>query len=236
MNANQSKHQGSNQPSGANAGRDASNFNIPGNGNVINFGNMGASQPESPKKPPSKIDSTIIVALIGVVGVIASAVLASPLIEKWLFPTPTPTATPLSSPPTSPLPSAADPVGATFTPGVTLLLPTPTFTATLTPAPGDTMFASLQASMDEGKAPLNVNFDARSSYIRFADGTTATCGDSLLCSFTFAVYLNGKTQITVDNKSGLYSHTFSGKGQYFVTLYVCRGNTCDDDGVGVNVR
>ncbi|MBV6395337.1 MAG: hypothetical protein HFACDABA_00913 [Anaerolineales bacterium] len=90
--------------------------------------------------------------------------------------------------------------------------------------------------MTEGKAPLNVNFDARASTFRFANGAAVPCGDSLLCSFTFTVYFNSKAQVTVDNKSGVYSHPFNTKGEYFVTLYVCRGTVCDDDGLVVTIR
>ena len=249
MTTNNSQPSNSNESGDVKAGRDASNISINGSGNTINVNETGGVQSKSSKKRASrkaqkrkgsnKLNPTIVVALIVLLGTIITAVLSSPLIEKLLFPTPEPSPTPAANVTETPFLPVTN---TAVIPSETAL---PVFTLTLTPdssatpadtGPVDKMIVALQASATDGKAPLKVNFDARSSYYQFADGTTAFCGDGNLCSFTFAIYLNGHSLIQEDNKSGVFSYTFGGKGEYFVTLYVCRGTTCDDDGVEVNVR
>jgi hypothetical protein len=126
----------------------------------------------------------------------------------------------------------------TFTPTLTLTS-TPENTATASPSPepkANKMTALLQSSDDEGKAPLKVNFDARASYVQFSDGSTPSCGNNSFCSYDFSIYHNSKLVEKRGNNTGMLSYAFGTKGQYFITVYVCRGNACDDDGVTVNVK
>lgn len=187
-----------------------------------------------PRKPSSKWETAIVVALIALVGTIVTVV--APLIDKRIpTSTPAPSFTPVAGPTDTLAALMTNTAEATLTVWPTLtptIPPTSSAVATLPSA----MTASLRANMTEGKAPLNVNFDARGSSYRFADGTTVSCGEGFLCTFTFAVYFNSKAQVTVDNRSGVYSHSFNTKGEYFVSLYVCRDTACDDDGILITVR
>jgi hypothetical protein len=114
----------------------------------------------------------------------------------------------------------------------------PTFTPTVdgTPATAGQMSVTLQSSLEEGKAPLKVNFDARSAYVKLADGSPSACGTNRFCSYEFTIHCDGRFVTKVNNNDGLLSYTFGAKGKYFVTVYVCRGEACASDGVTVNVR
>jgi hypothetical protein len=90
--------------------------------------------------------------------------------------------------------------------------------------------------MLEGKAPLKVNFNARTSYAQFADGSIVACGATWLCDYTFTIYRDSKLVDTIKNNEGFLSYTFGGKGQYIVGVCVCRGEACNDDGVTINAR
>jgi hypothetical protein len=105
-----------------------------------------------------------------------------------------------------------------------------------TPEQDARMTVVLQVSDDDGKAPLNVNFDARASFITFADGRTSTCGTNRFCSYNFSVYCSGECVESIGNNDGVFSYTFGAKGTYFVAVYVCRGDVCEDDGMTITVR
>ena len=226
---------------------------ISGNGNVVN---VGGGKPvkrrrRKAKPTPKKVNwsnPTIIVAVIGAVATIIAALLNSPLIIGQKEPTSTPTSssTPtdsatatdyVTSPPiivvvtsTEVTPSASP----TFT-----LTPTLENTATASPSPEPEiaqMAAILQSTIDNGKAPLKVNFDARSSYVKFTDGSMAACGNNRFCSYVFAIYRDGNLVEKISNNNGLLSYTFGAKGKYWVTVYVCRGESCEDDGVEIAVK
>jgi hypothetical protein len=123
--------------------------------------------------------------------------------------------------------------------------PTPTFpptlenTATISPSPeskAGEMTAVLQSNVDEGKAPLKINFNARSSCVKFADGSLSACGNNRFCSYEFAIYRDGTLVEKISNNDGILSYTFGSKGKYWATVYVCRGEACQDDGVTVTVK
>jgi hypothetical protein len=38
------------------------------------------------------------------------------------------------------------------------------------------------------------------------------------------------------NNNGTLSYTCGSRGEYFVTVYICRGGACNDDGVTVEVK
>lgn len=242
-------------------GRDVSgSIFIAGNGNTINAGESGKREEPTPKKKRSraarkkkttkrKLNTPIIVALIGAVSVIVAAWLGSPIIGR-LFPTPAPSSTPtptvyVSETPTLPqatlesetpiLPQAPlESVTPTF---VFTDIPLPTFTASPPPDEAEEeMTVVFFGNPLDGKVPLRVNFNARESFVTFPDGSTIACGTTRLCDYTFKVVLNGTTVATDSNTDGLYSYKFGKKGQYIVMVTVCRDETCGGSRVTVNVR
>ena len=211
-----------------------------------------AVEPESLPLPDTKIKRTSFglknkyaIAVVAALLVLIFAVLLnSPLFESRAEPTPTMTAT------LTPTQSATATKYSTSTPIVVVvtstevtptftLTPTPENTATASPSPEPeigTMMVVLQSSVDEGKAPLKVNFDARTSYVAFADGSSSGCGMNRFCSYDFTVYRDSRFVEKISNNTGTLSYTFPARGTYFVTVYVCRGQACEDDGVTVNVK
>lgn len=194
-------------------------------------------EPDNEKR---RVDPTVLVALIGTIGAIIVALLNSPLLEKLFLPAPTPTLTMTVSPNTPWLLEYS--THAPIVVQVTRTWETPAAPPTLTPTAGSTpatagqMFVALQSSLDEGKAPLKVNFDARSAYVKLADGSLSDCGTNRFCSYEFTIQCESNFVTKVNNTDGLLSYTFGSKGKYFVTVYVCRGEACAADGLTVNVR
>jgi len=232
---------------------------ISGSGNVITVaGEKAVKKPRRKAKArkTNKPSTTVIAALIGLAGTIIAALLNSPLVTNYVEPTRTPTPT-ISLTPTdfatateyltstpiivvvtsTEMPPTASPT-FTHTPTSTL---TPTLENTVTASPSlapviDTMTVVLQSSVDEGRAPLKVTFDARSSYVKFSTGSLVPCGNNHFCSYIFAIYRDSKFLEKISNNNGMLYYTLNGKGQYFVTVYVCRGIACNDDGLTVNVK
>jgi len=179
---------------------------------------------------------------------IFAVLLNSPLFESRAEPTPTPTPTSTqteSATATEYLTSTPIFVVVTSTKGTLTASPTFTLTPTLentataSPSPEPeiaTMTVVLQSTVDEGKAPLRVTFDARTSYVKFADGSMAACENNRFCSYVFAIYRDGNLVEKINNNNGTLSYTFSAKGKYWATVYVCRGEACEDDGLEVNVK
>jgi hypothetical protein len=83
---------------------------------------------------------------------------------------------------------------------------------------------------------LKVNFDARESYVQFADGSISRCGNGTFCSYVFTIYRDSKLVDKFINNSGALSYTCGSRGEYFVTVYICRGNACNDDGITVEAK
>jgi len=236
-----------------NVGKDVSDsVIINGSGNVVNVG-----EKKSPKKAPrkgkpkktKKPDVAIIVAVISVIGTIVAALLNSPLLQKWT--TLTPTSFPTMSMTPVEILTATEYLTATplivivtstelpITPPTLTFTPTLEDTAAVSPSPESgisKMTALLQATTLEGRAPLMVNFDARTSYVQFSMGNIVPCGNNNFCSYVFAIYRDSKFVERISNNEGMLSYTFGGKGKYFVTVYTCRGEACNDDGVTINVK
>lgn len=186
--------------------------------------------------------AAIVVAIVGCIATISVALLDSPLIPR-LFPL-TPTQA-VESPTFTQVPTVF-PTDTPFFTATSQPTSMPTFTPaeqlpTASPSPTVEMAASrlvaiLTPSIEEGKSPLPVNFNARGSYIQFADGSVATCGATNFCTFTWAIYRDQKRELAPFQGQGTFSYTFSGKGIYSVTVYVCRADICADDGVVVTVK
>lgn len=187
-----------------------------------------------------------MVAIISAIATIVAAFLSSPLIENWFANNPTPTATVASTETTiftaSVLPSQTpSPITILINTVTSTVAPLPPLinTATASPSPEpktNKMDAILVANLLEGKAPLNVNLDARASFVQFTDGSVAECGNSQFCSFTFTIIPVGQPADTIHKLEGSLSYKFSRKGEYIVAVYVCRGDACDEDSVVVSVR
>ena len=92
------------------------------------------------------------------------------------------------------------------------------------------MDVQLVADITSVKAPLNVHFDARSSFFRDAQGDIFNCG---VCNYTWYVYNSDFTVINDPKRSsnGTFSFKF-GRGDYRVVVKVCRGQGETDCGYG----
>jgi hypothetical protein len=196
--------------------------------------------------------AVVLVAVIGCFSTVIVSLLNSPVASN-LFPaksTPTFTQVMLSDTPTlvgiliSDTPTNTELPPVTFTdtpPAVDTPLPSASSDSALLQQPteealGSKMIVVLTSSLDEGKSPLPVNFIAKNSYVLFADGSVASCSTANFCTFTWAVYRDLKQVVAPFKGKSSFSYTLSGKGQYSVTVYVCRGTVCEDDGVVVIVK
>lgn len=198
----------------------------------------GEAPPETSKKDTTVTvaliaqTAGIVIAIIGCVSAVLVALLNSPLIPHLVPPTSTPalvSETPIST--LIPLATAETPFAETAPPSTE----TPIQVPTVEPA-ASTMTVILTASLTEGGSPLPVNFNARDTFVQFADGSVLACGTTSFCTYTWAVYRNQKQVVAPFQGAGTFSYTFSGKGQYSVTVYVCRTTICADDGVVVTVK
>jgi hypothetical protein len=99
------------------------------------------------------------------------------------------------------------------------------------------MDVQLYADKADGKHPLKVNLDARSSFFIDANGTTFNCG---VCTYTWYVY-QGTTLLNKPERSnnGLFNYRFGNAGDYKVVVQVCRGpgeTDCASDAEIITVR
>jgi hypothetical protein len=212
---------------------------------------MPSSKSSVSKKPG--LEATVISAIIVTVGTILVAFLAFPpfvnlLNSKW-NPTPIPTATATITPP--PNGTTSSPTETPFNPFYTesappspisiateALLPTSTFTV---PSPtvitqSEVMRPELTASSNSIKSGGKVNFNARNSSVIFTDGTIYTCVNYRLCSFAWTIYHQDTGTRTVIVNDGSFTHAFSKKGKYTVTINVCRGESCGFTSTIIEVR
>ncbi len=213
-----------------------------------------------PDKKEEKISFVLkknyVMALVGLLVLVFAAWLISPWRAGKPEPTPTPTPTATSMPTSTLTPTematateyptstqtilvvTSTEVSPTPSPSPTMTFtPTPENTASPSPEPKvDKMTAILQTNVLQGKSPLKVNFDARESYVQFASGDISRCGNGTFCSYVFTIYRDSKLMDKFINNNGTLSYTCGSRGEYFVTVYICRGNACNDDGVTVEVK
>ena len=125
----------------------------------------------------------------------------------------------------------------TLTPSATntvFVTATPTETITLIPRP--LLIVVLTATKTSGRAPVKVKFDARDTYLTDYDGKRYVCRDGA-CYYNWKVYLRDE-QIgrAVNNSGGTFDYSFTKKGTYRVTVWICRGrNEIDCNGSGIQV-
>ena len=175
----------------------------------------------------------IIVAVLGLIGVIITAVLNFPPVQDSFRHTATSSATLI--PPTITVPSVS-PTGI-IKPATSILLSAiPSTIPNATEPIAEKMNVALASSLDGGKSPLLVNFTAKDSSIRFSDNHVSVCSASRACTYVWAIYLNGKAIVKPTEGGESFNYTFMRKGSYLVTVYVCRGTTCADDGITIDIR
>jgi hypothetical protein len=93
------------------------------------------------------------------------------------------------------------------------------------------MFVTLLANQTAGRAPLTVKFDARSSYLRAADGTIFECSKGA-CRYSWDISSNGPKITKPDTSGGTLEFRFEKKGIYSISVYICHGATNPTCGSG----
>lgn len=194
--------------------------------------------------------ATVMVAIIGLIGTLISQLFDfGPFLS--LFATTTPTLIRINSPMADDTP--------TKTPAFVFSEPTNTFTSpptespsftvtateippatwTVTPTPPVGMDVQLITDITSGSSPLTVNFDARGSFLRDANGMIYKCGGGP-CNYTWYVYKDGNLAYQSDRGgNGTFKYKFGRSGDYRVIVRVCRGQAdsdCAYDGEGISVR
>lgn len=161
---------------------------------------------------------TVLVALIGLAGVIAGLKANStptPPFQPSQVNTPTLTAT-------VSIPDIQTPI-ITATQLEVALTP-PTITPT-TANVGFGMHVVLTANQTSGIRPLDVRFDARGSYFIAPDGMQFNCG---ACQYTWEIRKDGATIFGPREEDGSFTYKFQDRGTYYVSVYVCRTGSVTD--------
>lgn len=184
----------------------------------------------------TKPDATIIVAIIGILGTLATVIFAFPPFIRWVdsvwFPSPTSTVTiavPAAAATETLLPPATDN-------GTPFAFPVETSIPTFTPIP-PRMVVVTWANKYAGDVPLTVKFSAEDSYMEFSDGSRAYCTPST-CTFVWSVFnvtLNGVVA-TPQSWRESFTYTFYKEGLYYVKVTVCQGGVCADGQIQVEGR
>ena len=193
------------------------------------------SKSNSSENNKYRLEPTVLVALIAAIVSITVAVLSSPLLIKmWEMkltssPVVSTSATPASAITETVAPLSSDTLApfATniFAPSASPSLPdtlTPIIISTDTPS-SPRILVSLFADIVSGRSPLDVKFDARSSYLLTPDGIQHPCQTGA-CHYAWIAYLRSQQPGRPNTDSGgTFHHTFSDKGSYIVTVQVCWG-------------
>lgn len=205
------------------------------------------SKPTPQEEPVLKIAKinllgVIITGILTLVGLIVTALLAPIALEYFrhainTVPTPIEENTAIFTP----LPSES--------PAATLAFPsTPSMTETFTPPPTDiptttikfeseTMTVMLNSSTNSGKIPLQVNFNAKDSFVTFTNGTTSSCvNNPNACTFTWTISREGKVIYGPEQGNAGFSFNFQKRGNHTVVVYICRGNACSFGVATVEVK
>jgi hypothetical protein len=179
---------------------------------------------------------TITVSVLACIATVLGTILAFPPVLKYFQDTPTPTMLPLLTLTSIPPFLSNDPPNMTATPFFIPNAGSPVPLPPSTESPAQKMIAFLNANATYGKAPLQVNMNAQNSYVQLANGSILPCGQFHLCDYVWTVYRDGKSVGKPVVGDGVYDYTFTRKGEYFVTVYVCRGSVCEDDGITIEVK
>lgn len=168
---------------------------------------------------------TVAVAIIGLIGTLAG-VWAS--IKATDAPPPVPEAIPAFTA------SATLSESPTQVPAYTesIVIPFTTITTTPTSSSG-IMYVILTANQTRGRPPLDVTLDARDSYFISTDGIRFECG---ACNYTWRIRTGGVDIYGPEKTDGRLQYIFGGRGNYFVSVYVCRsGSDTDCGGSGTQI-
>jgi hypothetical protein len=108
----------------------------------------------------------------------------------------------------------------------------------VTPMPRPILFVVLTATKTSGRATLRVKFDARDTYLTDYDGKRYVCRDGA-CYYSWKVYLdNEQIGRAVNNSGGTFDYSFTRRGIYRVTVWICRGRDgidCNGSGIQITV-
>lgn len=185
------------------------------------------------------LDPTIVVALIGLVGTITVTLLNLQAIQTWWDNRLNATAVPVM--PTG-IVDTSNPISSETPTEIPVIDPAPLITETSFPSETPTLIslatmnAGLVYNYATGKPPLQVTFNAHSSYLSFPDGTTETCEFSNVCSYTWEVRQGSTPIYGPATSEGKFAYTFQNSGEYTVVVTVCRGSICNYAAAGINVR
>jgi len=215
----------------------------------------GKNQKETTPKPQKQSEDPQVRAArinqMGAVAIVLITVLIAPLVfrlmderneEEEHNQTPLATEVFVSTPSYTPTFNIDDPlptstefptqVSFTNTPPVSII-PPPSLTAT---SVSEVMNVVLTFSASEGKAPFPVNFSAKNSYLNQTDGTTLSCIEKNVCSYSWEVRTGGTPIYGSTTEGSVFSYKFEKKGEYVVIVFVCRGKACSYSSVSITAR
>ena len=187
-----------------------------------------ATENKNPTSSSNKIDPTVLVAIIGLVGTIVGLLLAFPPFQRVFDPKSTATIEPTHA--TVTVESIATETHTLVITETFTLVPA-TETASVTPQPQLPvgMQVSLVANQTRGKIPLKVRLNTKDSFFRDPSGTVFPCG---ACNYTWQVRTRGNIIFGPQEGQATFEYTFRDRGTYFVTIVICRNqsNDCGSSG------
>lgn len=186
-----------------------------------------ATENKTPTSSTNKIDPTVLVALIGLVGTIVGVLLAFPPFQRVFEPKPTATTEPTLTITVEPI--FTETYTPMFTETFTLVPATETASVTSEPQLPIGMQVSLIANQTRGKVPLKVRLNTKDSFFRDHSGAVFPCG---ACNYTWQVRTGGNILFGPQKGEATFEYTFRDRGTYFVTVVVCRNqsNDCGSSG------
>lgn len=187
--------------------------------------------PGKRNKNKKGLDPTVWVAIVTLIGTIVVALLNYKPIEAWWNARLNATNTPALAVETVESPTSSPPAETLVIEPTIIFTETPTLIAAI-----GKMNAQLVYNYATGNPPLNVTFNAHSSYLSFPDGTIQDCVFKNVCSYTWDVRQGSTPIYGPETGGGMFSYTFQKSGDYTVVVYVCRGGICNFTAANVNVR
>ncbi len=193
------------------------------------------------KNRKSRLEPSVITALIAASVSITVALLSFPPIVRYFTSEPTLTMWPTSTAiePSAIIFATESPMPKTIITDTPLpIQPTVSLTITATESLGlpTGMQVILVANQTNGKVPLIVKFDARDSYLRSVDGTIYECG---ACNYTWSIRQGTESKFGPEKTEGTLEYRFAKKGTYVVTVVVCRNSSdaeCGGTGRTIEVK
>lgn len=194
---------------------------------------------ETPAPTAEKSNATIWVAIITGIVSITLGILGFPPLITYINLQLNNTPTPQPTQPIHLISSETPTTSVIVTPQETITVaPTPTIPPTFTLVPTNgSMNAQISYNYSTGNAPLNVSFNAHSSFINYPDGQKVECQFENVCTYLWDVRTKeGKVISSPTQGPAEFSYTFSKKGEYMVVVYVCRGEVCNFSAATIIVK